>query len=477
MKKVLAIDMGATSIRGIVGYIENGNLVTKEVMRLPHKIIKEDGVMKWEFDKILDKIVDTIAENANDISSVGIDTWGVDFGLLDENGDLVQTPMSYREPSHEEGYKEAVKRLSEEEIFLYTGNQIMSINTLFQLLAFRKNNEDKWARVNKILMLPDLIQYMLTGNQIGEETIWSTSQILNLEDRSLSLNILSKMNLDEKLFPSIVKAGEKTGNTKNSRIEKLKNYDIDVISVCGHDTASAVLLTEAFNDRNCMFLSCGTWSLIGASVSEPIINRFIYSKALTNELGYDSKAMFFKNITGLFLIEKYKEQLEQKLQRKIEFDEITSYVENSKEKPRFIDMDYEVFASEDVDVKAEIDLFLKLTKQDIPKNDMDYFKVIYTSLVKKYLFTRIDVERFTKKKYDKIHIIGGGAKSPYLCQLVSDTLKLPVIAGPYEATALGNILVQLKALKEIDTMAEGIELVKKSQKVNYYKPNINKEEI
>lgn len=471
MKKVLAIDMGATSIRGIIGYIENDNLMTKEVMRMSHKIVSENGFMRWQFNELLEKIVDTICDNANDISSVGIDTWGVDFGILDENGKLIQNPISYREKTHEEGHSEAVSCMSEEEIFLKTGNQVMNINTLFQLISLRKNMPDSWNRVKTVLMMPDLFQYMFTGNMVGEETILSTSQCLDLANVSISDEVLSRMNIDSSIFPKLVRAGEKTGSTKTAKIDRLRDYDIDVISVCGHDTASAVMITQAFKDTNCMFLSCGTWSLIGGLVEKPIIDSKVYKKSLTNELGYDSSAMFFKNITGLYILEKYKEQLEKKLDRKIDFEEINEYLKTSTTDLITIDVENEKLALDDSDMKNVIDNLLNEKGYKSLENDMEYFKIIYESLAQKYLETKNSIEELSGKKYEKIHVIGGGAKSAYLCQLISDKLDLPVIAGPFEATALGNILVQLKAVGEIDNIQQGIELVKKSQKVNYYKPN------
>lgn len=472
MKKVLAIDMGATSIRGILGYIENGNLVTEEVMRMSHKIIKNGDLMQWQWEKLLTKIKDTILEYADEISSVGIDTWGVDFGCLDKEGILIRPPMAYREPKYVRGYEAAIRKMQEEDIFLNTGNQIMNINTLFQILFFREHKIQEWKEVTSILMMPDLIQYMLTGEKVGEETIWSTSQILDLQKADFSEEILAQMGLDRALFPKIVKAGEITGSTRESRMEELRKYDIDVISVCGHDTASAVLLTEAFHDEETMFLSCGTWSLIGGIVPRPIITKEVHSRSLTNELGYDSKSMFFKNITGLYLIEKWKEQLEKSMGRELGFDEITEHVKNTKQRVGLIDVKEDVFAGENIDVKRAIDDYLEATGQKSVNKDMDYFKVIYESLVEEYLNTKKAVEEVTGKTYKKLHMIGGGAKSAYLCQLIADKLQLPVIAGPYEATALGNILVQLRTVGEIESVEEGLDLVKKAEEVNTYEPSI-----
>ncbi len=478
MKKVLAIDMGATSIRGIIGYIENGNLIMEEVMRLSHKTVLKNGRMRWQWEKLTDAIVKTINGSADSIVSVGIDTWGVDFGVLDKEGNLIEDPVAYRDAGHEEGYREALKRFSEEEIFLNTGTQIMSINTLFQLLAYRKFDIDNYKKIDKVLMLPDLIGYMLTGNKAGEETIWSTTQILNLKDRKLSKSILEKMELSSGIFPKMTFAGNIIGSTKTSRVESLRDKDIKVVSVCGHDTASAVLLTEAFGDEDVMFLSCGTWSLIGARVKEAVLTREIYASSLTNELGYDSATLLFKNITGLYLLEKFKAQLEEKRGKKISFDEITEYVRESIEAKGdmtvTVDMEEAEFAADNVNAKEAIDRYLKKNGLSVPDADMDYFRIIYESLVEKYIQTKESIEAVTKKKYRKLHIIGGGAKSALLCQLIADKMNIPVLAGPVEASALGNILIQLKAAGAVKDMGTGIEIALKSQETKNYTPNIRR---
>lgn len=472
MKKALAIDMGATSIRGIIGYIGDGGVKLEEVMRFSHEIKSSNGRLRWDFDELLKKIAQTINENADEISSVGIDTWGVDFGLINKDGKLIEPPVCYRDPEHQGGYDEAVKALSEKEIFAETGTQIMSINTLFQLLALKKVNPKGYEAAEKLLMLPDLIQYLLTGNMVGEETILSTTQILNLKTGDYSDKLLQAYGLDKDKLPKIVKAGSVTGNVKDGLIKELKNLNVDVISVCGHDTASAVLLTKVMTDEDTMFLSCGTWSLFGVRASSPDLSEKAYEKGLTNELGYDSTPLLFKNLTGLYLLEKYKTAYEKVLGKKLGFDEITAYVEDSiKEEEtinNLIDMEDPRFGSEEADAKEAIDEFLKEKGLELPEHDMDYFRVIYESMVKKYSEVKASLEEISGKTYKKIHMIGGGAKSSLLCKLIAKRLDVEITAGPYEASALGNILVQLKALGEIASIEEGLEAVYKSQEIKTY---------
>ena len=458
MNKVLAFDMGATSIRGIVGYIADGKLITEEVMRMSHSIKNKNGRLYWDFDAILDKIVNTIIEN-KDVSCIGIDTWGVDFGMIDKDGELIDTPFSYRDEKYSIGREEAKSKISELEIFKNSGNQIMTINTVFQLLTLKKLNPDIYEKADKLLMMPDLIFYMLTGKKVGEETIWSTTGLYDMGKKKVSDTIFEKLELKKSLVPEIVKATEVVGNTKDSRIEVLKSLNIDVIPVCTHDTASALLMTDSFLDEDSMFLSCGTWSLIGSAVDKCIITDEAYENNLTNELGFDSKPMFFKNITGLYLLEKYKSQLEKKLGRKISFDEISAYVNGLDKNLPTIDMDAEVFARESIDVKTELDKFIENNGGNIPEDEFDYFAVIYESMVNKYIEVKTDIEKILHKNFKRIHIIGGGAKSSVLTSMIANKMGVALKAGPYESSALGNILLSLLHMKEVKDLKTGIELI------------------
>ena len=485
MKKVLAFDMGATSIRGIVGFLENGQFCTQEVMRMNHKIQGKNGRLVWDWDGIIGKIEETILENA-DVSAIGIDSWGVDFGLIDQEGNLLQAPFSYRDEKFIIGRKEADSRIEEATLFQNSGNQIMTINTVYQLLALKTRQPDVYEKADKLLMIPDLIYYFLTGEKIGEESIWSTTGLYDLTKKEVSATLFQILGLKKELVPKIVKAGEWRASTKNAKCERLRKLDIDVIPVCGHDTASALLMTEVARDRDALFLSCGTWSLIGTAVDRACTEREAYESNLTNELGYGSETYFFKNITGLYLFEKYKTQLEEKLGRKISFEEISSYVgqdfarkdkengasgaENAgqENKEALIDMDAEVFSREDVQVKKEIDAFLKEKGVETPGDDFSYFTLIYDSMVEKYKEVKEDIERILGRQFTKLQMIGGGAKSEVLAARIAQKLQLNVKAGPYESSALGNILLTLLYEKEVASVNEGREKICEASEVKYY---------
>lgn len=467
----LAIDMGATSIRGVIGCLDNNNkLFTKEVLRFSHERIKDSGHVYWDWKKIIGNIENVICEYGEELDSIGIDTWGVDFGILDAHGDLIENPISYRDPSHETGYEIGKQDMGLENIFMDTGNQIMPINTLFQILSLKNSHPEKYEKIDKILMLPDLINYFLTNNKKTEETIISTSQLYNLDKNIFSSKVLGDFHISSKLFSQIIGQGEVVGSTKNSKIESLRKFDIPVISICSHDTASAVLFTESYNDPETLFVSCGTWSLIGCITENPVITKEVFKNSLTNEKGYMGSNMFFKNINGLYIFEKLKSQLEEMLERTIDFNEINNYIGENKdliESLDIINVEDPIFAKDELNVIREINKILGKTQEHY----YDYFILLYKSLAVKYKEVIKIQEEIIKRKFKKIHLIGGGSNSRILSQMICDYTGLEVIGGPTESTVYGNLLVQLVAQKKIGNIKEGIEIIKKDMDFKFYKPN------
>lgn len=453
MKSSLAFDFGATSIRAILGTYKDGKFTSEEVMRLSHERVNEDGRARWQFERLLEAVSSTILKYKDEVESIGVNTWGVDFGVVGQDGALLESPVSYRDDRHIEGYEEALKQKSAEEIFLLTGNQIMSINTLFQLLVLKKDQRC-FDRIAHVLMLPDLINYFLTGNMCSEMTIASTTQLFDLNKKEFSPEIIKTYGLQQSFFPPVVKPGYVVGSTKNSKLAELRDTDIKVIATASHDTANAVLMTQAFDDKYTAFLSCGTWSLIGAITDKPIITSEAFAKSLTNETGFDGCNMFFKNITGLYIIEMLKKQLEEKYGRSIEFAEINDYVQKS-ELTFTVDVENAAFAQNSFDVQEVVN---QLLGQKLA-HDFDYFKVIYMSLVHKYKETLESIEEILGYRFTKIHMIGGGVKSDLICQLIVQTLKKDLVCGPMEATAMGNILVQKLATGEFSTVEEGKQAI------------------
>lgn len=475
MKKVLAIDMGATSIRGILGYIEDNKLHMEEVMRYNHQILETDGRKHWDLENLMKNIEQAILLTKDEISSIGVDTWGVDFGLFDKDKGLIQEPTSYRDERCIEAYEKIEAQGVFKNLFKKTGNQIMPINSLFQLESMKDYQPEVLEKAKYLLMTPDLINYYLTGNMSGEKTICSTSQMFNLEKGDWNYKVIEEYGFDKGMFPEIVENKIVIGNTKNSLIPSLRDTSIDVVSVASHDTASAVYMTESYTNEKTLFLSSGTWSLMGCYTEEPVLTDEAFDFGLTNETGYNSRNMYFKNITGLYLIEKLISQLEEENKKKYPYDLINELVENTEAFKAKIDIDYEVFALETEDFIKDLDDYLAKTGQEKIDNKEEYFRVIYESMVLNYSNLLKYLEESLDRKFTTIHIIGGGSQSELLCQMIADGLNLEVLAGPQEASALGNILAQLESLYGKDKAKELRKLAEESFELKRYEPINNKE--
>lgn len=468
--KVLAFDMGATSIRGVIGTLENETITLKEVMRFNHKILEKDGRKYWDWDNLIKQIEKTVLDNHKEIDSIAVDTWGVDYGIINEDGNLLESPTSYRDEGCMEGFESIKEKISLRELFFETGNQIMPINTLFQLESKRLTSPDLIKNADKLLMIPDLVNYFLTGRMYGEKTICSTSQMFDLEKGDWNYELVDKLGFEKKILAKIIDNKTVVGNLKNSKIKSLNKFDIDVISVASHDTASAVYVTESYTDKDTLFLSSGTWSLMGACVDKVVINEDTYGYNLTNETGYNSKNMLFKNITGLYLIEKLIDSLEKKYGKRFTYEEINKIVEDTAIKKAYIDVEEEVFALESDDFINDLDEYLEKTNQSPIDDKKDYFRIIYESLVRYYKTVLKQVEECSNRKFKRIHIIGGGSQSELLCQMIADELSLDVIAGPKEATALGNVMSQLEHHYGEEKSSYLRKIVEKSFKLKKYYP-------
>ena len=368
-------------------------------MRFNHEIKDINGRKQWDFDAMISKIENTILEYKDEISTIGVDTWGVDFGLIDKDGLLVYNPTSYRDESCEIGFKSIKEKIDFNKLFENTGNQIMSINTLFQLETVKLTNKAYYEKAEKLLMTPDFINYLLTGKKYGERTICSTSQMFDLEKGEWNKNLVENLGLNKDLLPEIINNKIVIGSTRNSLIDSLRDLDIEVISVASHDTASAVYVTESYNDEDCLFLSSGTWSLIGCCNQKPILTDQAYNYSLTS-------------------------------------DEC------------IIDVDYDVFTKESDNFIEDLDKYFKEKHNLAIENKKDYFKIIYQSIVANYKEVVKNIESCLGKKFIRIHVMGGGSQSKVLCKMIADKLNIKVIAGPKEATAIGNILAQLEYQNE-----------------------------
>ncbi len=440
--RVLAIDLGASSGRGIVFEYQNGIIKETTVHRFNNGAIKKDGKYVWDIYALFNEVVKAIgiaSSTVGKLSSVGIDTWGVDFGLIDKKGELIDYPRCYRDD------KNAVMREKlkdkDYEFFSLAGISINDFNTTYQLAVRNEENQD-WGKVEYLLFMPELLGYMLTGEVAAEPTISSTSGFFSLQN-GFDERFL-KEDIPKRIFPKVKKTGEVLGYIKEEvKKECGIDYDLPVILTAGHDTACAVLGVPS--SEKPLYLSSGTWSLFGTIVDEPIISKETYLNLYTNELAFDGRVRLLKNIIGMWIIQQCKKEWEEG--GEITYDEIVDSARNC-EKYAIIDVNSSEFFTHG-NMVDKIKNYAK-SHQNIELNTMgEIAKTVYVSMAAAYKKAYDDLCSITGKTYDRLHIIGGGANNGYLNELIAKSLNIPVWAGPIEASALGNALGQLISLNVI----------------------------
>lgn len=456
MKRVLAFDFGASSGRAVLAEYENDSLVCSEVHRFENDPCMQNGRLHWDFDRLMDHVYEGIAK-AGRIDSVGFDTWGVDFGLLDETGKLLENPVHYRDSRTKGMVEQACKTLPADVLYHATGNQVMEINTLFQLLAVKRIQPELWKKAKRLLFMPDLFAYRLCGADVCETTIASTSQMLDASTGNWSTAVLEAFDIPESLFAPIVPSGTIIGEYQG----------IKVVAAAGHDTQCAVAAMPVQKD-GAAFLSCGTWSLLGCELDGPVLTETSRTLALSNERGANGKVDYLKNIIGLWLIQESRRQWRRE-GKEYSYADLERLALEAEPFACFIDPDAPEFV-EPGDIPGRIKEFCRRTEQFIPETVGQVMCCIYESLAMKYRFALEQIMQATGKRFSSLHILGGGTKDGLLCRMTADCTGLPVIAGPVEATALGNVLIQLTALGELNSLEQGRALIAKTQSVQQYEP-------
>lgn len=457
MKTVLAFDFGASSGRAIKAEFDGERISYQEIHRFDNIPIEENGHIFHNVDMIM-KEIDLAIDKAGEVDTLAFDTWGVDYGILDENGKLIQNPYHYRDIRTADALDRASELMPMTELYNETGNQVMAINTLFQLIS-----EDKLDKADKILFMPDLFGYLLTGNMACEYTIASTSQMLSPKSKAWSDRVLDKFGIDKNIFAPLVNASTVLG----------KYRGIDVVTVAGHDTQCAVASMPCTDSSNSAFLSCGTWSLIGCELDEPILTDESNELELSNELGANGKINYLKNISGLWLIQELKRDLT-KMGRSYTYNDLEMLARESEAFKCFVDPDAPEL-SRHGNLVEKIKAYCRDTNQEIPKTVGELVRAVYESLALKYRYALNQISRCTGKKFEKLNLLGGGTKDNFLCEMTADCINMPVVAGPVEATALGNIVLQLIALGELGSVEQGREIILKTEKITEYAPHPSKE--
>ena len=459
MRRYIAADFGAGSGRVIVGtwLVATNEIQLEEIHRFENNQKMIDGHLRWDFYALFNELKTGLkkafAKYGDEIESIGIDTWGVDFGLLDKDGKLISTPVCYRDDRTKGMLELAFQKLPKEEFFQRAANQFMEINTAFQLLSMRWLSsskpqdpstdsgtfDDEVRRAEKLLFMPDLFNYFLTAKCCNEFTISSTSQLLNSLTHQWDDVIFDRLGLPKRLMQNIVYPGTVIGRLTDELAEEVGG-NANVVAVGSHDTASAVAsISDASDDW--AFISSGTWSLMGTPTKEPIISQEAFDAAFTNEGMTDGRIRFLKNITGLWLIQQLVKEWEQE-GYKCDYSELVKDAEQSTLSSYF-DVDDASFMNPDKMSEAIV-AYLKERNEDIPVTKGDFMRCICISLAKKYAEVKVQMERCTNKKINKIYIVGGGSRNQLLNRLTAEFTGCEVVKGEVEATAMGNILVQMK---------------------------------
>ena len=466
-----AVDLGATSGRTILGIIEDGRLEQEELTRFPNNLIETGGHFYWDIYALYNEMIrglQIVGQRGISISSIGIDTWGVDFVFIAEDGALLRNPMAYRDPHTfgrmEEYFERVVGR---RQVYDITGIQFMNFNSLFQLYAMRKDDNAALKHCQKVLFLPDALSWMLTGEAVCEYTIASTSQMLDPRTGDLSERLIESVGLTRRHFGRMVQPGTKIG-VLTKEVQKMTGLGpVPVIAVPGHDTASAVAAVPA-RDENFAYLSSGTWSLMGIESRQPIINDRSYELNFTNEGGIEGTTRFLKNICGMWLYERCRKEWSEDV-RKLSHPELQGSAMGVEAFRSIINPDDVLFANPPSMIEA-IQQYCRQTRQPVPGTPSELCRCIFDSLALRYRQVFGWLKEFASVDLNVLHIIGGGSLNKYLNQFTADALGVKVTAGPQECTAIGNIMLQAKAAGIVDDVWQMRRIIADSVETVAYQP-------
>ncbi|MFW5985315.1 MAG: rhamnulokinase [Halanaerobiaceae bacterium] len=470
-KTVLAFDIGASNGRALLGNLQDEKVDFEVIHKFPNGAVEIQGNQYWDILYLFKQIktgLNKAVHKVEKIDSIGIDTWAIDYGLLDKDGNLLTNPYFYRDKRTDGLVEEVTQKVSRAEIYKQTGIQFMQINTLYQLYADRKYRPWILEQAQDFLFIPDLLNYFLTGEKYNEYTNASTSQFFDPQQGEWAESLLEELNLPVDILGDLIYPGDKIGNLK----DEIKNefdidYDIPVMAVGSHDTASAVAATPLKNPENSVYLSSGTWSLLGMELEEPLISEKSQKENFTNECGVENKIRFLKNICGLWLIQESKKSW-QSSGKDLSYDQIEKAARNAPAKFKF-DPNDDRFLNPD-DMPEEIKNFCRDTGQPVPEDYGELARGIYESLAFSYHRVIEKISAITGKEIEQVHVVGGGVRDEFLCQLTADASGLPVITGPIEATSLGNIMVQFMALDSVSGLSEARDIISNSVELKEYQP-------
>jgi len=469
----LAVDLGASSGRVLAGLFDDGRLELGEVHRFGNGPVNVNGRLYWQTFDLWSNILTGLREAArqfgDEIVSVGVDTWGVDFGLLDGNGELLAAPVAYRDARTHGGFERAFAVVPREEIFAETGLQFMELNTLYQLHAAQQSGSPPLDRAGRLLMMPDLFHWMLTGQQANELTIASTTQLFNPHTRTWSDELIDAFGLPRHIFGPVVSPGTTLGPLLPHVAEETGLKHVNVVLPGSHDTASAVLAVPAQSSSPWCYISSGTWSLMGLETPAPVINDDAFRWNFTNEGGVAGTTRLLKNISGLWLVQECQRVWKHQ-GHEYDWAALTHLAEEAEPLRSVVDPDDPRLIAPK-DMPAQLSALCRETGQPAPETHGGIVRCALESLALKYREVLGYLEQLSRRGIEQIHIVGGGAQNELLCQMAADACNRPVVAGPVEATAIGNCLIQAIASGDVADVAEAREVIRNSFEMIEYHPH------
>jgi rhamnulokinase len=461
----LAVDLGAESGRVVLGRFDGRHVSLEEIHRFPNLPVRLPDGLHWDVLRILHEIKEGLARavRGEEIEGVGVDSWGVDFGLLDRDGALVSNPYHHRDTRTEGMVDEALRLASRKEIYGTTGIQFLPINTLYQLLAMR--GSPLLEASETLLLIPDLINYWLTGEKACEYTNATTTQLLELKTGGWSQDLLKKLELPSGLLAPIVTPGTELGSVLPEVAEEI-GAGPPIFAVASHDTASAVVAVPAKAD-DFAYISSGTWSLVGVETRSPVVTREAIEANFTNEGGFAGTTRFLKNVMGLWLLQECRRQWARE-GHEYSYEELARIAEGAPSGP-LVDPDHPAFLTPG-DMTARIRRFCEETGQAPPEGPSAVARCVFESLALKYGHAIEQAQNLTGQRVGAVNVVGGGSQNALLCRLTADAARLPVVAGPVEATAMGNIMVQAFAQDRVGSLEEMRAVVRDSFEASTYEP-------
>lgn len=474
-KNYLAFDLGAESGRAVLGRFDGQRLALQEIHRFPNGPVRVQDSLYWNvlnlFAELKNGLAQAVHQAEGELAALGLDTWGVDYGLLDRRGELIGQPYHYRDRRTEGMVERACQRLPRAEIFGQTGIQFMPLNTLIQLLAMVEQQAPALEMADTLLMMPDLFNFWLTGRKVSEYTIASTSQCLNMTSGAWATDLLQKLGIPTGIWPEIIQPGSRLGPILPAVVAEIGlQTRLEVIAPGSHDTASAVAavpVAEA-QQANYAYISSGTWSLVGMELKAPIINDQALAFNFTNEGGVENTIRLLKNIGGLWLVQESRRTWA-KAGQAYDYGQLTELAAQATPFTALIDPDDPSFALPG-DMPARIGDFCRRSGQAVPAGHGQVIRCALESLALKYRWVIEKAVALTGQKVEVLHIVGGGSQNRLLNQFAANATGLPVVTGPVEATAIGNILLQMLALGDLASLSEGRALLRNSFPVETYEP-------